>query len=51
LAEQNVEDTSAPAENEWFEGTLLLACRDEKAVDTAVVKIEGTSTTSYLRSR
>ncbi|TKA75400.1 hypothetical protein B0A55_05785 [Friedmanniomyces simplex] len=42
-AKRNVEDNSDPAENEAFEGALLLAYGgDEKAVDTAVAIIEGT---------
>ncbi|KAK0269009.1 hypothetical protein LTR35_015104 [Friedmanniomyces endolithicus] len=42
-AKRNVEDNSEPAENEAFEGALLLAYGgDEKAVDTAVAIIDGT---------
>ncbi|KAK1083345.1 hypothetical protein LTR33_003314 [Friedmanniomyces endolithicus] len=42
-AKRNVEDNSDPAENEAFEGALLLAYGgDEKAVDTAVAIIDGT---------
>ncbi|KAK5107127.1 hypothetical protein LTR62_001717 [Meristemomyces frigidus] len=41
-AKRNVEDHSDPAENDAFEGALLLAYGgDEKAVDTAVAIIEG----------
>ncbi|KAK4580154.1 hypothetical protein LTR86_000357 [Recurvomyces mirabilis] len=41
-AKRNVEDNSDPAENDAFEGALLLAYGgDEKAVDAAVAIIEG----------